>query len=133
MTIEHRSVLECRAVGNTLIGLAVPFDQVAHVGGFDEVVRPGAFAETLASERDVLLLLDHDAKRVLARRSAGALRLAESQRGLVFEAELNGTSWASDALALSAAVRQVACPSASGSGPRASGGTARCASSGRSI
>jgi uncharacterized protein len=99
-TIEHRSCLEVRAIGRTLAGLACPFDQVAHVGGFDEIVRRGAFSETLRANSDVLLLFDHAMDRVLARSRSNSLRLAETARGLEFTADLPATSWANDAIEL---------------------------------
>jgi uncharacterized protein len=99
-TIEHRAMVEVRAVGRQLAGLAVPFDTVAHIAGFDEVVRRGAFTETLRENPDILALLDHDMTRVLGRTKANSLRLAETERGLAFEIDLPGTSWANDALEL---------------------------------
>lgn len=68
------------------------------IGGmFREIVRPGAFRKTL-SEGDQVLLWSHDTAKPLARKSAGTLDLSEDDRGLKFEARLNGTSWAQDAL-----------------------------------
>ena len=98
--IERRACLEVRAMGRQLVGLAVPFERRAHVHGFDEIVRRGAFADSLAEGRDVLLLLDHDNKRVLCRSRSKSLRLAETSAGLAFEADLPATSWANDALEL---------------------------------
>jgi HK97 family phage prohead protease len=98
--IEHRACMEVRAIGRQLRGVAVPYNTVAHVHGFDEVVRPGAFADSLRENDDILLLLDHDMTRVLARSKSNSLRLAETSRGLEFEADVNGTSWASDAIEL---------------------------------
>jgi HK97 family phage prohead protease len=92
--------MEVRALGRRLAGTAVPFDVVAHVAGFDEIVRRGAFADSLRENPDVLLLLDHQMDRVLARSRSNSLRLAETDKGLAFEADLNGTSWANDALEL---------------------------------
>lgn len=98
--IEHRAALEVRAVGRRLEGLAAPYNVTAHIAGFDERLLPGAFRDSLAERRDVLALFDHDERRVLARTRAGSLRLAETSRGLEFEADLPATSWANDALEL---------------------------------
>jgi uncharacterized protein len=46
------------------------------------------------------MLLDHAMDRVLARSRSNSLRLAETSRGLEFEADLPNTSWANDALEL---------------------------------
>lgn len=98
--IEHRAMMEVRAIGRRLHGLAAPFDVQTHIGGFDEIIRRGAFTDSLAENPDVLALLDHDMTRVLARTKSNSLRLAESQRGLEFEVDLPNTSWANDALEL---------------------------------
>jgi HK97 family phage prohead protease len=98
--IEHRAAVEVRALGRQLTGLAAPFNVIAHVNGFDERIRQGAFAATLAENRDILALLDHDMSRVLGRTRSKSLRLAETSRGLEFEVDLPNTSWANDALEL---------------------------------
>jgi HK97 family phage portal protein/HK97 family phage prohead protease len=100
MMIEHRAMVEVRSLGRQLVGLAAPFDQVAFVGGFDEVIRRGAFKDSLADNHDILALLDHDMSRVLGRTKSKSLRLAETDRGLEFELDLPGTSWANDTLEL---------------------------------
>jgi uncharacterized protein len=99
-TIEHRAMVEVRAVGRQLAGLAAPYNVTTHIGGFDERILPKAFSDSLRENPDVLLLLDHDMHRVLARSKSNSLRLAETNRGLEFEADLPGTSWANDALEL---------------------------------
>jgi len=98
--IERRAVLEVRAMGRQLAGLAAPYNVTTYVAGFDERIISGAFSESLRENGDVLALLDHDMTRVLARTKSGSLRLAESTRGLEFEIDLPGTSWANDALEL---------------------------------
>ena len=63
--------------------------------GFDEVVAPGAFTETL-KENDVRALFNHDWSKVLGRTSAKTLTLKEDDHGLNFEVELPNTSYAND-------------------------------------
>jgi HK97 family phage prohead protease len=98
MTVEHRAALEFRAIGRRLEGIAAPFDQVAHVGGFDEVIRPGAFAESIADGHDILALVDHDQTRLLGRTRNGSLRLHEDRQGLLFEIDVPNTTLGSDVL-----------------------------------
>jgi len=84
-----------------LIGYAAIFDSVSDdLGGFYEVISPGAFAESLADRsQDIVLAWAHDLSRPLASRNAGTLDLREDGKGLAIEAALNGTTWAADALA----------------------------------
>jgi HK97 family phage prohead protease len=103
MIIERRATIELRAEGGQrsprLVGLAAVFDKPSQdLGGFIEIVRPGAFTRTLASDRDPLALVAHMPQLVLGRRSAGTLRLQEEQRGLAFEIEVPDTTAARDLL-----------------------------------
>jgi HK97 family phage prohead protease len=104
MTMERRaSQFEVRAArGNPrrLEGYAATFDSEARVGDFTEVIRAGAFSASLASERDILALVDHDTTRVLGRTRTGTLRLHEDARGLAFSIDLPDTQAARDVLAL---------------------------------
>lgn len=72
----------------TLSGHAAVFNSFSEDMGFREIIRPGAFAGTLAKNPDVRLLINHDGLP-LARTTAGTLRLREDNRGLHFEAELD--------------------------------------------
>lgn len=71
-----------------LRGHAAVFNSFSEDMGFRELIRPGAFAGTLAKNPDVRLLINHDGLP-LARTTAGTLRLREDKRGLHFEAELD--------------------------------------------
>ncbi|MBB3175573.1 hypothetical protein FHR90_003434 [Endobacter medicaginis] len=99
--IETRSaVAELRAAGRKLEGYAAVFGQEARIGTFDETIRQGAFTGTLADGLDKLGLVDHDPTRLLARTSAGTLRLSQDSRGLAFEMDLPATSLGNDIRAL---------------------------------
>lgn len=103
MTIERRTAIELRAAGDAksprLAGYAAVFDSPSQdLGGFTEIVRPGAFARTLKSERDPLALVQHMPQLVLGRRSAGTLRLSEDGKGLAFEIDVPPTTAARDLL-----------------------------------
>lgn len=98
--MERRAAVELRAAGRKLEGYAAVFDTPARIGGFTEIIKPGAFRATLEARADVLALVDHDPTRLLARTGSGTLRLAEDSRGLSFEMDLPDTSTGRDVLAL---------------------------------
>jgi uncharacterized protein len=100
MDVERGAVLELRAIGRRLEGIAAPFDCETFINGFSEVIRRGAFAETLADGHDVLALVDHDPTRLLGRTKNGTLRLQETRQGLSFELDVPETTLGSDVLAL---------------------------------
>ena len=84
------SNLEVRASedGTTLVGYAAVFDSPSEPMPFTEFVRRGAFQKTLKDGADVRLLIDHDGVP-LARTKSGTLTLAEDDRGLRVEANLD--------------------------------------------
>ena len=97
MDIEHRAnatvplEIEERGDGDTkapvVRGYAAVFDTLSQdLGGFRERIQKGAFADALTS--DVRLLINHTGLP-LARTASGTLKLAEDQRGLVVEAQLD--------------------------------------------
>lgn len=102
MTLERRGFGELRAAGgNKLAGYAAVFDSPSRdLGGFVEVIRPGAFRRSLADADQVRALYDHDSGQVLGRVGAGTLRLREDTRGLAFEVDLPPTTYARDLAAL---------------------------------
>ncbi len=98
--VELRAATELRAAGRKLAGYAAVFGAAAQVGGFTETIAPGAFRASLASQGDILALVDHDPGRLLARTGSGTLRLTEDARGLAFEMDLPDTGLGRDILAL---------------------------------
>ncbi len=100
--IEQRTFGELRAAGgNKLIGHAAVFGRPSQdLGGFVEIVLPGAFRRTLQAAEQVRALYDHDGQKVLGRVGAGTLRLHEDSRGLAFEVDLPPTTYARDLTAL---------------------------------
>ena len=73
----HAAVFNSRtAIGNPL------------TWGFYEEVAPGAFGKTL-TEGDSRFLVDHDTSMIVARISAGDLRLSQDDIGLSVEADLD--------------------------------------------
>jgi HK97 family phage prohead protease len=85
-TVELR--LDGDGATRKLSGHAAVFNSFSLDMGFREIIRPGAFAGTLARNPDVRLLLNHDGLP-LARTTSKTLRLSEDRRGLRFEADLD--------------------------------------------
>ncbi|MEJ7567426.1 MAG: HK97 family phage prohead protease [Gaiellaceae bacterium] len=73
--------------GRTVVGYASVYNILSEdLGGYREMIAPGAFADVLDS--DVRALLNHDPNEVLGRTKSGTLRLFDEQRGLRFELDL---------------------------------------------
>ena len=104
MAIERRTALDLRAAPpasghkGRLTGYASVFDSMSEdLGGFREIVKPGAFKRSLESNSvDPLALVHHLPHLVLGRRSAGTLKLAEDSKGLAFEIDMPDTGTARD-------------------------------------
>jgi HK97 family phage prohead protease len=101
MTVERRAAIELRAAGGKtprFAGYAAVFDSPSQdLGGFTEIIRPGAFTRTLQSNTlDPLALVQHMPHLVLGRRGAGTLRLSQDSRGLAFEIDVPDTTTARD-------------------------------------
>lgn len=80
-----------QANDGNILGMAVPFNEVADIGKFKEVIRPGAFQKTI-QERDQRALFNHDKNFPLGRVSSNTLSLEERQDGLHYE--INPPEWA---------------------------------------
>ena len=90
-TLEARPIEEDKP--KILEGYAAVFNQRGDVDGhFDEIILPGAFANTLATKKDILALVNHNFDNVLGRTSNGLLHLYEDDHGLKFELTLPDTA-----------------------------------------
>ena len=98
MTSEFR-YSEIRAAGRVLEGVAVSYSDVARIGSRSERFLPGAFGADVGGA-DVLLTVQHDRGRALARSGGGGLVLTDSATALEVRAELPETRESSDTLAL---------------------------------
>jgi HK97 family phage prohead protease len=82
--------------GLKISGYAAVFDQDSEdLGGFVERIAPGAFKEALKNS-DARALINHNQDLLLARESAGTLRLRETDEGLYMEISPPKTSYAAD-------------------------------------
>lgn len=76
-----------------LVGYAASFNcPSADLGGFREIIAPGAFTRSLAAKNDVRCTFNHDPSKILGRTKSGTLTLEEDSYGLKFRCELDGTS-----------------------------------------
>ncbi len=74
----------------TVTGYAAVFDQMSHdLGGFREIIEPGAFSDVLAQQPDVHLVIGHNMDLPLARTMNDTLELAEDIRGLKMWARID--------------------------------------------
>ena len=92
------SDLEIRSEnGMTLEGYAAVFNSRSeNLGGFTEMIAPGAFTQTLKARNDIKLLWNHDTSSVLGSTRAGTLQLREDDKGLRVMAELPDTNLGRD-------------------------------------
>lgn len=103
MLINPRSEIRARGEGKdrVIYGYAAVFDSPSEdLGGFVEVIKPGAFTRALREAQDVRCLFNHDPNKVLGRSASKTLTLTEDRKGLYFECRMPETKDAADVLAL---------------------------------
>ncbi|MGA0583250.1 MAG: HK97 family phage prohead protease [Castellaniella sp.] len=94
--LEIRATGGLRAAGGRLAGYAAVFGSEAELPGFREIIRPGAFARTLAAGGNIRALYHHADQQLLATTKAGTLQLREDAHGLAFDLALPDTSYGRD-------------------------------------
>lgn len=82
--------LRARIEGDTLVGHAAVFGQLADVGGHWEQLDARAFDKALEGS-DARALVNHDPSLLLGRQRAGTLQLRADEHGLAFHVELPRT------------------------------------------
>lgn len=95
--------VELRKAANgaaTLRGYAAVFNSRSYdLGGFIEIIAPGAFDQVLAKGEDVIATaLDHEG--IIGRSSSNTLRLGVDERGLWYEVDLPDTQAGRDVAVL---------------------------------
>lgn len=106
--IERRVVVgpvELRASADgkkkKLVGMAAVYgSRSGDLGGFIEVIHPGAFTRALKEGQDILARAEHDTRLLLGRRSSGTLRVEETSEGLAYEIDLPDTQAGRDVATL---------------------------------
>ena len=102
--IENRTyrVTEMRVVSSgsnqelVIEGYAAVFGVYSQdLGSFKEIIRKGAFAESI-QEDDIRALFNHDPNYVLGRNKSGSLELVEDEKGLRIKITPPDTQWAKD-------------------------------------
>lgn len=66
------------------------------LGGFIEVVKPGAFKRSLESGKEIKSFFNHDPNMVLGTTTAGTLMLADESTGVRYEIDPPETTYAKD-------------------------------------
>lgn len=94
--LELRGHGTLQSNGKRLHGYAAVFNSEANLGPFSEVVRPGAFAKTLATGFNVRALFHHQGSALLGTTRGGTLQLREDSHGLAFELALPDTTHGRD-------------------------------------
>jgi len=82
---------------NIVEGHAAVFNQLSEdLGGFREMIKPGAFDNVL--KNDVRAFFNHDPNFLLARSSAGTLKLSTDKKGLKYSFDVPDTTAGRDLL-----------------------------------
>lgn len=77
----------------TLVGYAAVYNTLSvDLGGFRELIRPGAFKRSLDRGDDVRAFAHHSSPMIVGRRSAGTLVIAEDDKGLRTEIKVPDTT-----------------------------------------
>jgi hypothetical protein len=105
--MERRSMgpVELRAAAEDkpaqLVGYAAVFNSLSEdLGGFREIIMPGAFDRALSEGHDVRALVNHNPDKLLGRTSSKTARLAVDDHGLLVEIDVPDTQDGRDTLTL---------------------------------
>lgn len=96
---DYKLTAEIRSEGNSSVisGYAALYDSLSEdLGGFRELIEPGAFAPALAGEPDIRALFNHDTSMVLGRTTSNTLTIGEDDQGLRFSVDIPDVSYARD-------------------------------------
>lgn len=84
-----------------IVGYAAVFGQMSDdLGGFREIIAPGAFGESLRSTREVFAYRNHNENFLLGTTMSKTLRLQEDAKGLRYEIDPPDTEYTRDLIKL---------------------------------
>lgn len=84
MNIERRALEGLKVKRGLITGRAIVYNSRSeNLGGFVEIIAPGAFKDSM--NNDIRALIEHDPTKILGRTSAGTLRLIEDSKGILVE------------------------------------------------
>lgn len=90
--IETQYEVRQKGESRSVAGYASVFNSMSEdLGGFREIITPGAFRSVLDNKPDIRALINHDTGRVIGRTAAGTLSLEEDRTGLRFNVSLPPT------------------------------------------
>lgn len=84
-------------------GVAAPYNKLSNdLGGFRETIASGAFEDVLATNPNVLAVIDHsrDSEKILGSTNGGTLELRSTDKGLEFMLDVANTSTGDDVIKL---------------------------------
>lgn len=95
MTIEIRATSGLSLEGKKIVGRPIVYNSKSeNLGGFVEVIAPGAFGDSIKG--DVRALVEHDYKMILGRTISKTLKLGEDTQGIIVEINPPNTRTASE-------------------------------------
>lgn len=82
----------------SISGTAVVFNSKSEDlgGGLYEVIKPGAFDQSLKDNPNILILAQHDMSQPIATVASGTARVWADRKGIHYTAKLPDVSWAND-------------------------------------
>ena len=83
--------------GTKSVSGLIPYSSLScDLGGFREKIAPGAFADALLPEADLLCLYEHSTQNLLGRTTSGTMTLMDSDAGLRYTTKLPNTTTAAN-------------------------------------
>jgi uncharacterized protein len=100
--ISGRVEIRSKAGGGAVLsGYAAVFNSLSEdLGGFRELIKPGAFDRSLSVGHNVVARAEHDSRLLLGSTAARTLRLSADSRGLHYEVDVPDTQAGRDVLTL---------------------------------
>jgi HK97 family phage prohead protease len=95
MEIERRAIDSLAVNKNKIVGRPVVYNSRSKdLGGFEEIIAPFAFRDSIKG--DVRALIEHDHTKILGRTTSGTLSIKEDDNGLLIEIDPPNTRTATE-------------------------------------